>query len=381
METLEIIIGLVFIFLLLSLLATTVQEIIAALLSMRGKVLLEAIAKLLEIEKVEEFSQKARKELLEDFKRRVQNSNIYNKYSSYFLWFKRLPSYLSAEQVSDIVREVLLDKEKEDLEKAEQEIPVSADRTVRSRSAGGATTPIEPSLVDRMKPSPLKNSLNVLVYDMPDITIDEEFQQTRGIGTRSRGVLEAAQNFEEEIRKAKDEFKRYYDETMDRATGWYKRNVQRNLFIIGLILGAAFDADTFKIYSNLTNFPDDRQQLLELAVGFTDDRFAQLTPDTVQGTATMEEVSELKELVETLLKEEIEQVPAPLGLGRPEGFWVQPPETTQNPIRWRVIKFIGWLVTALAVSMGAAFWFDILKRLIHIRNAGIRPEDAEKNRA
>lgn len=30
----------------------------------------------------------------------------------------------------------------------------------------------------------------------------------------------------------------------------------------------------------------------------------------------------------------------------------------------------GWLMTGVAVAMGAPFWFDILGKLINVRNAG-----------
>jgi hypothetical protein len=40
--------------------------------------------------------------------------------------------------------------------------------------------------------------------------------------------------------------------------------------------------------------------------------------------------------------------------------------------------FWGWLVTALALSVGAPFWFDLLCRLVNIRNLGTKPAKADK---
>ncbi|MGB0178380.1 MAG: hypothetical protein ACPF9D_14535, partial [Owenweeksia sp.] len=40
-----------------------------------------------------------------------------------------------------------------------------------------------------------------------------------------------------------------------------------------------------------------------------------------------------------------------------------------------VQKLLGWFVTALAITLGAPFWFDLLKRVINIRNTGNKPED------
>lgn len=45
------------------------------------------------------------------------------------------------------------------------------------------------------------------------------------------------------------------------------------------------------------------------------------------------------------------------------------------PIR---IKFWGFMITALALSLGAPFWFDLLKKLVALRGAGVNPEEKEK---
>lgn len=39
-----------------------------------------------------------------------------------------------------------------------------------------------------------------------------------------------------------------------------------------------------------------------------------------------------------------------------------------------VPRWIGLLLTALAISLGAAFWFDLLNRLVNIRHAMRKPE-------
>ena len=38
---------------------------------------------------------------------------------------------------------------------------------------------------------------------------------------------------------------------------------------------------------------------------------------------------------------------------------------------------IGWILTALAVSIGAPFWFDLLNRFMNIRNAGRAPDERQ----
>ncbi|RME06149.1 MAG: hypothetical protein D6816_08055 [Bacteroidetes bacterium] len=52
-----------------------------------------------------------------------------------------------------------------------------------------------------------------------------------------------------------------------------------------------------------------------------------------------------------------------LGLG-----W-QPGDLSVGAEDW-TIRIFGWLLTALAISLGAPFWFDILKKIINIRSSG-----------
>ena len=49
-------------------------------------------------------------------------------------------------------------------------------------------------------------------------------------------------------------------------------------------------------------------------------------------------------------------------------------------IRFWELKFWGILITALALSLGAQFWFDLLKKLVALRGAGIKPEENEEKK-
>ena len=39
---------------------------------------------------------------------------------------------------------------------------------------------------------------------------------------------------------------------------------------------------------------------------------------------------------------------------------------------------LGFVITALALSLGAPFWFDLLKKLVSIRSSGVKPEEKSK---
>jgi hypothetical protein len=44
---------------------------------------------------------------------------------------------------------------------------------------------------------------------------------------------------------------------------------------------------------------------------------------------------------------------------------------------WLLAKFTGLLISTLAVSMGAPFWFDLLNKLVNVRLAGKRPDPSD----
>ncbi len=64
----------------------------------------------------------------------------------------------------------------------------------------------------------------------------------------------------------------------------------------------------------------------------------------------------------------------------PNNRAVQPPENYFPPTAIAAIFFarplvglkflLGWILTGIAISMGASFWFDLLSRLVKVRNTG-----------
>ncbi|HMP13596.1 MAG TPA: hypothetical protein PKD70_06935 [Saprospiraceae bacterium] len=364
METLEIIIGLIFIYLLLSLLGTTLQELWAGFTSLRGKVLLKGVVKLLEIENMAEGDSARRQQLIKTFEEKVKQSRVYQKYSSKFLWFTKLPSYLSAEQVTSVVQELLGDDQ-----------TVAETHFDRSASGQMQTVSEMPNMLAHMRQDDLRQQL--LLLHRSDSSRPITFTRAAS----GEVVMPDIETDTTKIEQAKATFKKHYDEIMNRATGWYKRSVQGNLLIIGLLIALAFDADTFKIYNNLTHHSKDRQQILELASNFVAGNTTLQTPvaeaPTTANTDQVQQLTVLRDSLYTILTQEIQQIPSPLGLG-----WQQSPQAqiaaADNTVFFLLFKLGGWLVTALAISMGAPFWFDMLQKVINIRNAGVRPQDAER---
>jgi hypothetical protein len=73
----------------------------------------------------------------------------------------------------------------------------------------------------------------------------------------------------------------------------------------------------------------------------------------------------------------------PLGWSRvkdpnnPNGPMLSPFKDLADPLK-ALTKIIGVLITALAISVGSSIWFDILNRVINLRNTGVKPQSSSQ---
>jgi hypothetical protein len=147
---------------------------------------------------------------------------------------------------------------------------------------------------------------------------------------------------------------------MDRVAGWYKRRVQIALVVISIAVAAIFNVDSVQIANTLLNNGTVRSAVVVQA---------QKQDATVDKAAA--DVDQLKALK------------LPLGwVGPPKkseaGQAVDPRARPTNAWGW-VGKVFGLLVTGLALSLGAPFWFDLLNRVTRLRNTG-PPEGGPRER-
>ena len=292
---LQVVIGIVFVLLLLSLLATTIMELLSSFFSLRGKNLESALRNLLS-------SSDKSEELFDEFK---QNS-LYRQLSQKAGNKRRSPSYLASESFQSILFDVILKGEKVD------------------------------KIVDKIETLPdddLKNVLKQLLNDA-----DYELQEFKG------------------------HIQKWYNNIMDRASGWYKRMIQKIIVLVGLIIAVSFNADTIAIFERLQSDPESLQQVLNLAENYLEEN-----PDGAI-VPTGPTYDQQLETVKGLIRNEIEEAKSPLGLG-----WQGKNFLLLSPTEW-LIKVLGWIVTALAISLGAPFWFDLLKKLVNIRGSGRKPD-------
>ena len=137
----------------------------------------------------------------------------------------------------------------------------------------------------------------------------------------------------------------WFDEGMNRVSGWYRRQAQLIILVIAAVVTVSANASTVHVVRDL--WQDDA---LRYAVA-------------QQAIATASDVESADSL----------RVPANILESFPLG-WEGEDVADWGAVGW-VAHLAGWLFTAAAVSLGAPFWFDLLSRVASLRGTGRRPGD------
>jgi hypothetical protein len=184
------------------------------------------------------------------------------------------------------------------------------------------------------------------------------------------------------LEKLRGNVEKWFNDSMDRVSGWYKRKAQFVILILAITVTVLANADTIQIAKALSIDPALRENLVTQAQGFLEKQAA-AQPNQAAKPNNVGEVSSGEDSDSATLTvrgassdspskriqnalQEVQQTTLPLGWkSRPEGReWIN--------------KIIGLLLTALAASMGAPFWFDKLQKVANIRAAGASPRDSHQ---
>jgi hypothetical protein len=191
----------------------------------------------------------------------------------------------------------------------------------------------------------------------------------------------------------------WYNDTMNRVSGWYKRQSYKVLLLIGLILAVTFNIDTIEIVRTLSKDKVAREAMVKNASAYLQQ---QTQPQTGQGTVpanntavntpkTIDAAKIEKDLakIRDLYEKSIAEQNTTLGLG-----WSG--QMKSDSVAWKNDRALGktrfdfpvyfaakrlppalpgFFITALAISLGAPFWFDLLNKFVNLRVSGKRPDD------
>lgn len=215
----------------------------------------------------------------------------------------------------------------------------------------------------------------------------------------------------DDIERLKTNVAEWFDGSMDRVSDWYKRRAQFVLFFIGVGLAIIVNADTLTITQTLSNDAAVRAAIVAAAETYArenprPDPAAQ--PPASAGGNGGQATGGAATAAPTDLERDVSAVVGQLaGLGLPVGWRhrtsdddavlaaltaserreyliaqrVWPRWTGRTFAEWRAdwsdqlwTHLLGWLLTAFAVSLGAPFWFDLLNKIMVIRST-VKPRE------
>lgn len=159
-----------------------------------------------------------------------------------------------------------------------------------------------------------------------------------------------------DVNAARVKVEHWYDDTMARVSGWYKRTAQKIIFAAGLILCIAANADTVMIVKELWN----DQALRSATVAQAEKKVQSTVP-----ADSSDPKASLQQLAATIR----ETNAPPIGWSGEAGNVRALPDSLGAVL----LKILGILLTSFAIVMGAPFWFDVLNNFINLRASGSPP--------
>lgn len=159
-----------------------------------------------------------------------------------------------------------------------------------------------------------------------------------------------------DLEKFKKELEQWFDDMMNQTSAWYKTTVQIILFFIGLLFAVSFNIDTVKIVNRLSKDKVAQQQLVDLAIA----RYQSQDPalNTGADSLLVNDTTLIRNLQQS--SDSLNVIMA-FGYGKGDSPCI---EAGQHPR-----SLAGWLITAIAISLGAPFWYDLLSKFVRIRSA------------
>lgn len=321
-QALDVVIGLAFLYFVFSLLASGVNEAIASAFALRARFLERGLRSMLQHpgEEGKLLGQVVNhplvRSLVRDANTVADTSKLKKRWRP---WRRPLPSYLPSRTFSLALLDTLAPPD-----------DARDRRDALQRLRGALAEPKSDAI--KLLPDDARKTLESLVVD----------------AGRDRDQLRTS-------------IENWFDDTMDRVSGWYKRRTTIMLFFIGVVIAGAFNVDSWQLANTLWNNESVRSAVVSQA-------------EKQAGKPLDEAAKDVSD---------VEQLKLPIGWKAQESKTTMqadrdPRAFPRTPGQY-VGKILGLLVSALALSLGAPFWFDVLNRLTRLRATG-PPEGGPRDR-
>jgi hypothetical protein len=218
----------------------------------------------------------------------------------------------------------------------------------------------------------------------------------------------------------------WFNDYMDRVTGWYKRIQRRQSIFFGFLVAILLNADSLHLIKVVSLDPNLRNKLVNMSQSVADNYVALADKDKMNDDSLIkvlnlsmnESVKKdssmmpavLRNVKDSLSKVYIQKADDVLGitagLNIPVGWsstcapvsWFSVPDKVallpaesdgllsylwhrNNDRGWNIFKYIlGICITGFSLSFGAPFWFELLVKFVNVRRSGTKPENTTQTK-
>ncbi|MBE9061928.1 hypothetical protein IQ256_13250 [cf. Phormidesmis sp. LEGE 11477] len=183
-----------------------------------------------------------------------------------------------------------------------------------------------------------------------------------------------------ELQQLQTEVETWFDNGMERAAGVYRRNVKGVGLMVGLAIAFILNADTLYMFNRLSTNQAVRSSIVQTA-----DQLDIGSLESAEALAAEQGIDDLSDTLVSELRGDLRSVGLaveesladyPLPIGRTQKiFRAQQIAEDSWPVPVIPRRLVGWGITALALSMGASFWFDLLRKVMSVRASGEKPRE------
>jgi hypothetical protein len=330
----EVAIGLIFVYLLMSLICSAANEIIESFLKNRATDLERGIREL--------FNQADGGGLVAKFYNHPLINGLFpGKYGRSesgpmgfrdYLKSTNLPSYIPARNFAYAIIDIALHPPADE----------AGDVVRDDANAAGAVSPAIASTVLPITMDAVRSALRTNL----------------GNSQAGRALRALAEQSGADVNALRVNVESWFNGSMDRVSGAYTRRIKWIIFALGLTLTVFLNVNTITIARRLSTDATLRSVIVAQAEGFSNRPDAE-KPDFEKN------------------KKELEGLGLPLGW--PNGIDFINPLKNEKFNTWShiLLPLLGWLLTASAISLGAPFWFDLLNKFLVIR-ATVKPHEKSR---
>jgi hypothetical protein len=178
----------------------------------------------------------------------------------------------------------------------------------------------------------------------------------------SKALLALLDAAGDDVTRARHNIEEWFDSSMDRVSGWYKRRSQQFLLVIGVLLAVVGNVDSINIVNTISHDSGKREALVAEAR-----EYANKQPSAAAIAS-----------VDDPVLQQIERSGLPIGWS---GTWAneKPFDTRSFPVSFLgwLVKLFGIILTAAAITLGSPFWFDTLNKFVVVRST-VKPTEKSK---